>query len=152
MANNGSKIEAKARHDFVMTCPAAKVSRAAGLSEEDQDEIEDDDEEGEERISELERNLVRGSRSATGEKAEDAEHRTGCECGDDGCETRLRALAVTVMRHQARNKPNGTSIMPPGWYTRTRWFPSRPIVWKKDWETGKIRPRWKRDDEYDRDK
>ncbi|KAK0742480.1 hypothetical protein B0T21DRAFT_434822 [Apiosordaria backusii] len=77
---------------------------------------------------------------------EEEEHIIGCECGQPSCESRLRALAITVMAHQVKSKPNGTSVSPPSFYLRSREFPSRPIIWKKDWTTGRIRPRTKMDD------
>ncbi|KAK0673015.1 hypothetical protein QBC41DRAFT_299119 [Cercophora samala] len=76
------------------------------------------------------------------------DHLIGCVCGAV-CESRLRSLAVTVMAHQTRDKPNGTSIAPPKFYERTREFSNRPMMWKKDWESGEIRPRRKIDDEKD---
>ncbi|KAK0742479.1 hypothetical protein B0T21DRAFT_346271 [Apiosordaria backusii] len=76
------------------------------------------------------------------------DHLIGCGCGPI-CESRLRALAITIMTHQARHEPNGTSIRPPAFYQRTREFSTRPIMWKKDWESGRIRPRNKMDDMLD---
>jgi len=64
-------------------------------------------------------------------------------------EEEKRRQAVAWMTAKSWNLPNGDPVHPPPWYRRDWRNTSRPVVWKKDWVTGIIRPRRVMDDMLD---
>ncbi|KAK3342378.1 hypothetical protein B0H65DRAFT_589446 [Neurospora tetraspora] len=56
-------------------------------------------------------------------------------------EEELRHRAVDWMEFTHSDKPNGIVVVPPTWYSYSRFGPNRPRAWIKDFTTGRVRPR-----------
>ncbi|KAK4643387.1 hypothetical protein QC761_0067300 [Podospora bellae-mahoneyi] len=80
------------------------------------------------------------------------DHQPRCQCGRDGCEAINKRMATVTMAITSTSLPNGSTVNPPTFYQRNWRHTGRPLVWKKDWDTGVVRPRCLMDDFREKDR